>query len=673
MIKNIFTTVLALCISLSAYTQLPTPAIVGYLENWGTGSFIKLKDIDSRYNVINIAFASLKSGTDYHMQFYPAGSYIESDFKAEMAALQSEGKKIIISIGGQNDHVILDTEAEKNTFVSSVNQIVDYWGFDGVDIDLEGTSVHFTDINIQKPGDVKQQLMITAIQEMMANHYTTHGKKMLLTMAPETHYVQGGLSPWPSNYSGAYLPIIEALKDSIDMLNVQLYSSGSMFGLDGQAGGAFVQANADFVLAMTEAVILGFTGGDTTLGIYSGFPASKTGVALPGCHSSDAVPHKELVDAVNYLMGNGPQPGSYTLKTKGGYPDLKGMMTWSINSDKRCSPSYGFVDTYSKIFTDSSYIEIESNGSIYEQLENGGLIQVNLFKDTYASTLDTTNWTVENLPNGVQVDSIIRVNDTTAHVVLKGNSTVKYPSAIWNVKVIADSSQFIKSRQNLSRGNGVILKKTISKIPGTVQCEDLSAKKNVWLINNFFGDTGTVLRFNSNYYSEYEVDISESGTYDVTFRTALEAKTHSSSLKIDGKTIGYQSMSSTTSWKVLETTSTYKVDLDSGFHVLTLFMNSGWMNIDWMNFKKAAPESVKALGNTNNLTISPNPADQIVNIIAESPCSIIILDVTGKVVKSHTQSSTNHQINTSDLTKGLYLVKATSPNGDAFVQRLIIK
>lgn len=35
--------------------------------------------------------------------------------------------------------------------------------------------------------------------------------------------------------------------------------------------------------------------------------------------------------AIKYLRGNGPKPGNYTLVQSGGYPNLRGMMTWSIN------------------------------------------------------------------------------------------------------------------------------------------------------------------------------------------------------------------------------------------------------------------------------------------------------------------------------------------------------
>ncbi|MCP4520195.1 MAG: T9SS type A sorting domain-containing protein [Cytophagales bacterium] len=335
-----------------AFAQLPNPAIVGYWENWKGNRFVALKNIDPRYNVINIAFATPKKGTDYDIELVLPYGYTEAVYKSEIEGLQKQGKKVLISIGGQNHHVILDTEEEKKTFVSSVNALVDKWGFDGVDIDLEGKSLEFSNINIQNPQDPKQIYLISAIKEILANHKEKHGKKLLLTMAPETIYVQAALSKWAGKYRGAYLPIIEALKDDIDMLNVQLYNSGSMFGLDGASGGEFKQSTTDFIVAMTEAVIKGFkaTG---NIGTFSGIPASKVGVGLPGCEGWGYTSPKNVEKAIAYLRGKGSKSGRYTLKNSDGYPDLRGMMVWSINSDKNCSPSYGYVENWEKIFVTS--------------------------------------------------------------------------------------------------------------------------------------------------------------------------------------------------------------------------------------------------------------------------------------------------------------------------------
>ena len=56
--------------------------------------------------------------------------------------------------------------------------------------------------------------------------------------------------------------------------------------------------------------------------------------------------------AINYLRGNGTQPGSYTLYNSGGYPSFRGMMTWSINWDAvaTCGSVYEYAANFQNIF-----------------------------------------------------------------------------------------------------------------------------------------------------------------------------------------------------------------------------------------------------------------------------------------------------------------------------------
>ena len=93
MIQRITFSLLACLISFSAMSQLPKPAIVGYWQSWG--SAIKLQNIDSRYNVIHVAFASLKAGKDYELEYFAPSGYADSAFKSDIAVLQAQGKKII--------------------------------------------------------------------------------------------------------------------------------------------------------------------------------------------------------------------------------------------------------------------------------------------------------------------------------------------------------------------------------------------------------------------------------------------------------------------------------------------------------------------------------------------------------------------------------------------------
>ncbi|MBK9402246.1 MAG: hypothetical protein IPN36_15825 [Bacteroidetes bacterium] len=196
-----------------------------------------------------------------------------------MQTLQSQGKKVLISIGGATAPVSLNNVVERDSFINSMTRILTNYGFDGMDIDLEGSSLALTGGTITAPVDLPVIHLVEAVKQIMDNYRINFNRKMLLTMAPETAFVQGGMSAFGSIW-GAYLPVIHALRDSMDLLQVQLYNSGSMYGID---GGIYTQGTADFIVAMTEAVIQGFTTGG---GAFAGLPASKVAVGLPACSSA---------------------------------------------------------------------------------------------------------------------------------------------------------------------------------------------------------------------------------------------------------------------------------------------------------------------------------------------------------------------------------------------------
>lgn len=337
------------CFPLILPAQLPNPALVGYWHNWNdiNAPYIALNNIDNRYNVIEIAFAVPVSSTDMTMTFVPTG-VTQYDFINQIQALQSQGKKVILSIGGAGVTIDLTTLPNKIAFINSINAIIDTFGFDGIDIDIEsGNSILITAGTIASPSNVAQLNLIDAVSQIMTNYRTHFNRKMLLTMAPETAYVQGGQSAF-GNIWGGYLPIIHAISDSLDLLQVQLYNSGSMYGID---GGIYNQGTADFIVSMTEAVISGF---NTNGGQFNGLPQEKIAIALPACNSAGGgfIDSATVKQAINYLRGNGPAPGAYTLVNAASYPNIRGMMTWSINWDAvdNCESAYNYASNFEDIF-----------------------------------------------------------------------------------------------------------------------------------------------------------------------------------------------------------------------------------------------------------------------------------------------------------------------------------
>ena len=348
-LRRIIHSCLLLLAALHSKAQAPSPALIGYFHNWqdANAPYIQLDQVDTRYRIIDVAFAMPIGGTDYKMSFVP-DQVSQATFISQMQTLQAQGRKILISIGGATAPITLNNTAERDTFVTTMTQVINTFGFDGLDIDLEGSSLTVTGGTISNPVDASVINLIDAVKQIMANYQTANNQKMILTMAPETAFVQGGQSGYGGIW-GAYLPVIYGLKDSLDILHVQLYNSGSMYGINNQI---YTQGTADFIVAMCEAVIQGF---NTAGGNFPGLPASKVAVGLPACTSAAGggfVVADTIKAAVKYLRGMGPQPGSYTLANVAGYPTLRGLMTWSINWDavSNCSPAYDYADTYASLF-----------------------------------------------------------------------------------------------------------------------------------------------------------------------------------------------------------------------------------------------------------------------------------------------------------------------------------
>ncbi|NEN87360.1 fibronectin type III domain-containing protein [Paenibacillus elgii] len=315
--------------------------VVGYWHNFDNGSSVlKLRDVSKKYDVINVAFAEPVSPGSGTIAFTPFNATVD-EFKADVAYLKSQGKKVLISLGGANGTVTLSDATKKQQFISTMTSIIQTYGFDGIDIDLEGSSVALNggDTDFKNPTTPGIVNLVDAVRTLSG----TFGSGFVLTMAPETAYVQGGMGAYGGPW-GAYLPIIHALRDKLTYIHVQHYNSGSMTGLDGRS---YAQGTADFHVAMAEMLLKGFPVNNNANNVFPALRPEQVAIGVPAVPSAAGGGYTsaaEVQKAITYLVKGTSFGGSYKLQNPAGYPGFKGLMTWSINWD--AASGYGFVNSH---------------------------------------------------------------------------------------------------------------------------------------------------------------------------------------------------------------------------------------------------------------------------------------------------------------------------------------
>ncbi|MBZ4020714.1 chitinase [Streptomyces purpurogeneiscleroticus] len=278
----------------SAQAAPPAHAVTGYWQNFDNGATVqKLEDVPDAYDIIAVAFADA-TGTPGEVDFTldPALGYASTDdFKADIKAKKAAGKSVIISVGGEKGAVSVADEASAKNFADSVGRLMDEYGFDGVDIDLENG------------------LNSTYMTQALKSLHAAHGD-LVVTMAPQTVDMQS-----PQN---EYFKTALGIKDFLTAVNMQYYNSGSMNGCDGKV---YSQGSVDFLTALA------------CIQLENGLDASQVGIGVPASPKAAGSGYvaPDVVNAALDCLTKGTGCGSF--KPSKTYPGLRGAMTWSTNWD----------------------------------------------------------------------------------------------------------------------------------------------------------------------------------------------------------------------------------------------------------------------------------------------------------------------------------------------------
>jgi chitinase len=290
--------------------------LMGFWHNWPAGpsdgyrqgrfASLSLEEVPKEYNVVAVAFMK-GSGIPTFKPF----NVSDAEFRRQVAVLNSQGRAVLISLGGADAHIELRAGQEQ-PLANEIIRLVETYGFDGLDIDLEQSAIDFA----------ANKTVLPAALKLVKDHYAGQGKHFIISMAPEFPYLTS---------AGKYVDYLQALEGYYDFIAPQFYNQGG----DGvwvpeanNGAGAWIAQNndalkEDFLYYLTESLVTGTRG-------FIRIPPDKFVIGLPA--NVDAAATGYVIDKT--VVGNALK----RLAIKG-YP-IKGLMTWSVNWDNGASKDH---------------------------------------------------------------------------------------------------------------------------------------------------------------------------------------------------------------------------------------------------------------------------------------------------------------------------------------------
>ncbi|HEX4292112.1 MAG TPA: glycoside hydrolase family 18 protein [Trebonia sp.] len=290
---------------------LPAHLLMGYWQDFANGATpLTLADVPASYNLVAVAFGTATT-TAGQVAFSldptlasDLGGYTQQQFTSDIATLQARGQKVILSVGGQDGTISVDSAASAAEFASSVYSLIQQYGFNGVDIDLEN--------------GVNPTYMASALSQLEGDV----GSSLIITLAPQTIDTQSA--------GDDYFALALDIKSILTMINTQYYNSGTMNGCDGNV---YAEGTENFITALACTELEG------------GLSPSQVGIGLPASSSAAGSGYvsPSVVDDALDCLASGANCGSFVPPAT--WPGIRGVMTWSINWD--AADGYGFADTVS--------------------------------------------------------------------------------------------------------------------------------------------------------------------------------------------------------------------------------------------------------------------------------------------------------------------------------------
>ncbi|WP_407313018.1 carbohydrate-binding protein [Pseudomonas sp. nanlin1] len=328
--------------------------LMGFWHNWrpgpggghgdgyqgGTFYSMPLEEVPEQYNVVAVAFMK-GAGIP---TFQPDG-YSDAEFRRQVGVLNSQGRAVLISLGGADAHIELGPD-DGPALAKEIARLVEVYGFDGLDIDLEQAAI---DAGANKT-------VIPEALKLVRHYYESRGQHFFISMAPEFPYLMNG---------GKYIDYIRNLDGYYDLIAPQYYNQGGdgIWVPEADDGkGRWVAQNddeykEDFLFYLTKALV----SDNLALGLDSrkrkNPKTAGTAVYIPAHKFAIGLPTNNDAAATGYVIDPTAVYNAFARLKAADLP-IKGLMTWSANWDngtpKNSTTPYGweFINRYGPLIHD---------------------------------------------------------------------------------------------------------------------------------------------------------------------------------------------------------------------------------------------------------------------------------------------------------------------------------
>ncbi len=290
--------------------------LVGYWSSWGGNiqtSYVDLEDTPAEYDTIVVSF--IESPDHLTPVFNPEASneVTKARFKEKVARMKAKGHNVIIAIGGQNGVFHIKSESDKQIFKNGVINIIEEYGFNGFDIDLEGQSAQNGTTYV-----------VDAIKEII-EYFRAKDPNFIYSMAPEVAYLIN------TGFGTLYIDLIKKTKHLITTIHPQYYNAPGtgVYPFDGSGVVIDCKNQAKFIPEFTEALIKGHDGpawGGQYAQLFPIGPIPQEILAI-GLPAGVGAAGTGAINDMNVYIE------AWREVQRRGY-DVKGFMTWSIDWDK---------------------------------------------------------------------------------------------------------------------------------------------------------------------------------------------------------------------------------------------------------------------------------------------------------------------------------------------------